>query len=276
MHTSCTVAGLLTNCETWVLNKGDRSKIERIELWALKRILNLPKTTPTPAIWHITGFLITSILIDRRQFLYLKILLSRPQDDWTKKMFDCLKRDDIGWVKQMRNLLEEYDIDETYDQIKDMTKTAWRKRVVEATERKNKERLIEMCRVKQKEKTKTRSLLEKISSDSYVRAPCMDILSRSPSRARVQIMSMYHMLDCAQNYKYGYRGADCYTCKTRDDENHRINYCEIYRDNNLYDSPLKLDFNSIYSDDPKTVDRAIDVICELWDLKNRNNKMWVQ
>ena len=96
MHNSCTVAGLLTNCKTWVLNKGERGKLERIELWALKRLLNLPKTTPTAAIWHITGLLITTILIDKRQLMYLKILLNRPDDDWTKRMFNCLKLDNIG------------------------------------------------------------------------------------------------------------------------------------------------------------------------------------
>ena len=43
LHNSCTVAGLLTNCETWVLNKGERSKIERIELWALKTTFKPPQ-----------------------------------------------------------------------------------------------------------------------------------------------------------------------------------------------------------------------------------------
>ena len=152
MHNSCTVAGLLTNCETWVLNKGERGKLERIELWALKRLLNLPKTTPTAAIWHITGLLITTILIDKRQLMYLKILLNRPDDDWTKRMFNCLKLDNIGWAKQMNNLLETYEIHDTYDQIRDMTKPAWRKKVFNATEKKHKTRLIEMCYVKDKKK----------------------------------------------------------------------------------------------------------------------------
>ena len=66
MHNAKTVASLLTNCETWVLNKSEREKLEKIELWALKQILDVPKTTPTPAIWYVTGTLMTSILIDKR------------------------------------------------------------------------------------------------------------------------------------------------------------------------------------------------------------------
>ena len=99
MHNCCTMASLLTNCETWILNKAERNKIERIELWALKRIFDVPITTPTAAIWFLSGHLMTSILIDKRQMLYLKILLNRPEHDWTRQMFECLEKDDIGWAK---------------------------------------------------------------------------------------------------------------------------------------------------------------------------------
>ena len=42
MHETCTLATLLANCETWLLNKGEREKIQKIELRALKKILNVP------------------------------------------------------------------------------------------------------------------------------------------------------------------------------------------------------------------------------------------
>ena len=36
--------------ETWILNKVERERLQKIELWALKKIINVPVTTPTPAI----------------------------------------------------------------------------------------------------------------------------------------------------------------------------------------------------------------------------------
>ena len=105
MHNTCTIAAILTNCDTWVLNKGERSKLERIELWALKKILNVPKTTPTAAIWFVTGLLMTSTLIDKRQMLYLKTILNIPENDWTKQMLKALIQDNIGWAKQIKNTL---------------------------------------------------------------------------------------------------------------------------------------------------------------------------
>ena len=67
LHESCTVTTLLANCETWILNKGERAKLEKMELRALKKLLDVPVTTPSPAIWYITGLLTTPIIIDKKQ-----------------------------------------------------------------------------------------------------------------------------------------------------------------------------------------------------------------
>ena len=83
------------------------------------------------------------------------------------------------------------------------------------------------------------------------------------------------MLDCASNYKCGYKQAICDVCKTCDNEHHRINYCVKYQARNLYKSSLKVDFKSIYSENVTTVDRIIDVICELWELDDGKNQMRV-
>ena len=273
MHNSCTVAALLTNSETWVLNQSERVKIERIELWALKQILDVPITTPTAAIWYITGFLMTSILIDKRQLLYLKTILDRPNEDWTKKMLNNLCRDNIGWVKQIKQTLQKYGFEQSFDEIKNLTFREWKNQVTEVTDQKNKERLIEMCAGRNGEKKKTSNIAEKLRADSYVRAPCMNIISRSRYRSKVLIMSMFSMLNCATNFKNGYKTTNCQSCGILDDENHRINYCARFKEINLYKSPLKVDFEFINSDDTEAVDRIIDTVCMLWELKNGKNEM---
>ena len=156
MHNCCTMAGLLTNCETWVLNKSERSKLERIELWALKRILDVPKTTPTAAVWHVTGMLMTSILIDKRQMLYLKKILNKPEDNWIKQMFYCLMKDDIGWAKQIRRTLTEYEITASIDDITTTSNAARKTQVTNATEKEHKEKLVDLCLERGCKKTKTR------------------------------------------------------------------------------------------------------------------------
>ena len=47
LHEIVTIPMMLNNCEAWILTQSDLRELEKIELWALKRILNLPRTTPS-------------------------------------------------------------------------------------------------------------------------------------------------------------------------------------------------------------------------------------
>ena len=139
----------------------------------MKKILDVPKTTPTPAIWFITGILTTSILIDKRQLLYLKTLLDKPEQDWYKKMLFCLEKDDIGWPKQINQKLEEYELDYSWEQIKNMKYASWKRIVTLATEKKNTKKLIDMCYDGKGEKRKTKNIIEILNDKNYVRKPRM-------------------------------------------------------------------------------------------------------
>ena len=273
LHETCTLPTLLANCETWTLNKGEREKLQKIELWALKKILNVPITTPTPAIWFVTGFLLTPILIDRRQLLYLKTLLNRPTDDWTRQMLFALQKNNIGWALQIDRKLEEYKLETSWEKISDKSAPTWKNEVVKATEEMNKEKLIDMCMSVKGAKTKTIFVLDALKSDPYQRSQMFRIFSKNKLHARVQLMSMFGMLDCAKNFKSGNGGNGCRTCGVVDDENHRINQCVRFRHFNLYQSPVKYDFCTIYSEDEDAVVRTIDVIMHVWNLENGRNEM---
>ena len=273
LHNCCTIPMLLSNSETWILNKTERNKIERIELWALKKILGVPKTTPTAAIWHTTGLLTTSTLIDKRQMIYLKTLLDKPETDWTALMLKSLENDNIGWSRQINKTLEVYGLDKNWLEIKTMPLSQWKRMVITATECKNTEKLIDMCSGRNGDKMKTLKLLEKLKSKDYARGPCMGTLKSSKSQARLRLMATYHMLDCRSNFKRGYGGELCSVCKTIDDENHRINYCIKNKERNLSLSPIKFDFEAIYSNNEETVKRALEVIGHLWDVENGKNSM---
>ena len=188
-------------------------------------------------------------------------------------MLFCLEKDDIGWPKQINQKLEEYELDYSWEQIKNMKYASWKRIVTLATEKKNTKKLIDMCYDGKGEKRKTKNIIEILNDKNYVRKPRMDILCKSRYRSRVQIMSMFGMLDCANNYKYGNKGELCSVCNTTDNENHRINFCTKFSGMNLCNSLVKFDFSSIYSMNHETVDRAIDVVGSLWNLRNGKNEM---
>ena len=273
MHETCTVATLLTNCEGWVLNKGEREKLQKIELWALKKILNIPITTPTPAIWFLTGLIMTPIQIDKRQLIYLKTILDRPTEDWTRKMLHILRNLGTGWASQIDKKLEEYNLERSWQKISQQPKATWKNAVIAATEQKNKEELIDMCCTVKGEKTKTKFVLDALRDTKYERKTHNAILNRDGLKSRAQIMAMCGMLDCGKNYKFGYGGTTCRTCDAVDDENHRINECCKFKERNLYESEIKYDFDTIYSNEEESVIRTIEVIMLLWNLENGQNVM---
>ena len=171
-----------------------------------------------------------------------------------------MEGDDIGWANQIDKKLEKYNISYSWNEIRNMKFSQWKRLVTMSTEKKNKEKLIDLCYNGKIEKQKTKEILAVLNRKDYVRGPRMDILTKSRYRSRIQIMSLFGMLACAKNYKYGNGGELCSMCNSTDDENHRIYHCTKFAGTNLGNSLVKFDFRNIFSINTETVDRAIDVV----------------
>ena len=46
------IPGILFNCEAWTLTGSDIESLESMQIWAIKRLLDLPRTTPTTSILY--------------------------------------------------------------------------------------------------------------------------------------------------------------------------------------------------------------------------------
>ena len=272
LHETRTIPTLLANAETWVMGKEDRKKLERIELWALKHLFGLPPTTPTLAVRVITGTLFTSQRIDEKQLKYLKVLLHLPENDWPKMSLMQQKTENIYWAKQIQELLQQYDITESWDEIRSISFAEWKRKVNSKIEEKYIQRIKEGVG-SLSEQSKTKFIEEIINCESFKRAPLEHILKRSKMGARALIMGISGMLDCAKNFHFKYKTKICKACHVLDDEDHRINSCKLYASMNLYYSHVKFDFSCIFSNEKQVLDKVEHVILSLWDLTNGKNKM---
>ena len=119
-------------------------------------------------------------------------------------------------------------------------KREWQRLVTEASENKNKERILEECYQKDRGsitvKTKTKKLISILENEEYVRRPDKFITNHSKLIARANIMGRFGMLQCAANFSNGYRGKKCGRCKVEDNESHRINDCLEWKHINLKNS----------------------------------------
>ena len=68
-------------------------------------------------------------------------------------------------------------------------------------------------------------------------------------------------------------GKNCRNCGSIDNEDHRINNCELYKETNLYECDVKIDYEKLYSECKLESMPVVVKILELWDLGNGRNCM---
>ena len=277
LHEAVIVPTLLYDAETWPLNVTALTKIDKFEIWAWKSMIGLPKTTPTAAVMFSCGALYPSIRIKAKQLLYLHKVLQKDRDHWALVTLLDVQEKDIGWAKQIKEIIESWGLEENWEVIKTKTYNSWKREVEQAAEKKNKEKIQEDCMNKKRgeitQKTKTKSILPLLESSEYARKPETFMKEDNKLIARAYIMGRYGMLQCAANYSMGYATKMCAECGVTDDENHRINHCKLWLNTNLFSSCDKLNFEDIYSDDRSKSLKVIERILLMWDLGNGRNIM---
>ena len=279
LHESVTLPALLYNAETWPLNKTIKKDIDKIEIWAWKSMLGLPTTTPNAAVMVCSGAMYASIRVQVKQLLYLHKVLQKEDDHWTKLTLKVLIDYDIGWAKQIRENLETWDLETNLETIRQKSTNDWKREVTDAAEKKNREQLLEECynrsRTENKAKTKTKNLIPLLEDENYCRNPQPFMNRNNKLIARAYLMGRYGMLQCAANFSMGYGGKNCRQCGVIDDEQHRINNCEVWKDVNLFTSNEKINFKLLYSEDEQESLPIVEKILEMWDLGNNKNCMKV-
>ena len=175
LHETITIPGLLNNSESWCLSKTEIDELERIEIQALKNLLDLPLHQPTPSIIYSFGTLYTKLRVDLKQLIYLHRILNRTTNHWTRKVLKCLETNNIGWYKSIKKTLHEHDLPDDFTEISSKTTREWERIVKQKIEIKNRQRLIDECFKKENgakiQKSKTAHILNHLKDDTYERQP---------------------------------------------------------------------------------------------------------
>lgn len=277
LHDAVTIPTLLAGSETWTLTQKEYNDINKMELWALKRMFGLPPTTPTPAVIFATGTLYAEFRVRKRQLMYLYKVLKKEEEHWAMVMLQELKQNKVGWFKNIQKTLEVWDLEIEWECIKAKTWLQWRNEVDEAAERMNLKKLREDCHIKERrqtrEKTKTKTIIDILDDPKYIRKPLKIINNISALETRAVIMGRYGMLCCGANFAMGYGSKECAECLELDDIDHRINRCPKYKETNLSEYEEKMEMMLLYSDEIEKAGPVITRILSMWDLEHGRNVM---
>ena len=112
LHEAVTLSTLLYNAETWPLDCAAKKEIDKMELWAWKSMIGLPKTTPTAAVMFATGALFPSIRIEMKQLIFLHQILQKSKRSIRQKLAYT------GWACQIDKILRVRELELDWDVIK--------------------------------------------------------------------------------------------------------------------------------------------------------------
>ena len=276
LHDTTTLSALLTNSESWTLNKSEKLEIERIEIQSIKLLFDLPVHTPTPALIHSFGLLYASLRVEKRQLIYLWKVTQRDSQHWTRKTINQVMTKNIGWGKYINETLTKHKLPTDLKIIGRLNKNEWTKQVNEAIEKNNKERLLDDLHKTEsgtkRKKSKTAFIVDSIEKSDYKRGPLPEIMMCTKHETKVILTSRFGMLECGRNFK-GSQQEICKDCHSIDDESHRLNHCTRFRDTNKCDCRTKIDFNTIFSTDIDTLRGIVPEIEKIWNLRNSNGTM---
>ena len=272
------VPALLYNSETWTLSNVEKKFLDQIEVHAWKKLIGLPNTTPTAGIMHTMGSLFPSIRVEQKQLIFLQKVLQRNDEHWTKATLMAMKEKNVGWAKQINSILEKWELETEWENIKNKRKKEWTQLVKAAAEKINVSKLKEECETKNRNETKTKTkvahLKEQLNGPNYVRTLDPFIVhNQSMIHARALIMGRLGMLQCAKNYATQHGTKQCKDCGVLDDENHRVNFCIKYRSVNYCEKTEKIEFDDIYSDDNNKIMNVVKAILSVWDLAHNKNEV---
>ena len=138
LYEKCIIPSLTSNCESWTLSQSEENQLDSIGIRALKRLFQLPTTTPNISVVYSFGQLYMTQLIDKKRFMYIHKVLSRENDHWTKMMLHHLGTRKIGWAENINRKLAEYNLETDWETIRLKTKGEWKKIVEQAVDKKEK------------------------------------------------------------------------------------------------------------------------------------------
>ena len=200
LYRSLFISTVLFNSQTWSgIRKKDIEQLQIIQLKFLKRILNLPSSTPNSFLFLELGVMPIAGEIHKRQLMYLHRILTLSEEDPVHQMFtnlvDFADKGESNWWSQVKPLLAKYNLPQSLDEIKNLSKVTFKGMVNRAVATTVFEELKVEC-----------GSLKKTADLSYDKFQLQGYLTKLfPNQARVVFKGRCKTLDIKTHNTYMYR-----------------------------------------------------------------------
>ena len=123
---------MLTNSEIWYgIMKNEVKDLEEVDRLLLRRIVEVPTSTPIESFYLELGLSPINAIIKARRINYLHYLVSLEDTEMLSRFFQSQWRFPIknDWVNQVKDDFKDFNLNYQLSEIKLISKTSWKKRV---------------------------------------------------------------------------------------------------------------------------------------------------
>ena len=223
LYKTCIVPSILYACETWLPNTKELEYIEALQIKSLKQLMQVPQTTPSPALLVDTGLTDLHPIVIDRQLMFYWHLSQQSDNRLTKQILnESLRKynqNPNSWPNRQIRAIETLDIGNS-DPTK-FSKRQWKVQISKATRKENIKLIIaragKLSKMKNAMSNKTEPSLEKY----------LQILPMK--QAALIFKARYRMLPLKCNFKGKYKDQACPRCSSElDNEKHLIEHCSAF------------------------------------------------
>ena len=120
---------LIYSCEVWPnLKAADYIVLQSAQLNFMRKILEVPRSVPTAALYFELGICPIRYEIEIRQLFFLKRVLDKKADDpWLLLYLEMLKfKDETNWGNEVLGLRKKHNLPLKNENIKNMSVRDWK------------------------------------------------------------------------------------------------------------------------------------------------------
>lgn len=257
LRESLFINGVLWNMETWYdIKEKEIDEIEKIDRILLRRILNVPTSTPSALLYLEMGVIPLRYILQARRLMFLQYILKRKNDDLLLKFFNAQTREPCknDWSNTVKKDLEELGLEFNFEEIKLFSKSIWLKKVKEACKISAFENLLET----QMDYSKGSNIgYGKLMMRSYLKSKKI-----SSNQARIIFKIRTRMMKVKNNFRNGASETKCSVCKDGEDSQVHI-FMECKQ---LGERLTKKEYLIIFSEDDDEIARIINKIQKIYNM----------
>ena len=232
--------GILTNSEIWYnLSESDINEFESLDRLLLRRILNVPVSTPKEALYLELGILPIGWIIKSRRINFFHYLVNRDEEEMLYKFFltQFNKPCRGDWTETVKQDLEDLGVKWDFDFLKSKSKDAFKRLV----KNKVKEVALEDLKAKQKQHSK----MENIQYIELKQQKYFSIGKIGVEEIRNIFRFRVRMAKYGENFRGILKNVMCPLCYSHLDSQSQSFQCKELRSK----IDIRCDIKDIYSDD---------------------------